>query len=161
MQIFLRQVLPFCAAPQNPENPFQHPPVLDPRTATFAVLGRLGKQGRDLLPLRFGQQRSRPCHRPSLGATDSAYPSFPRTQPPLFQSLVRSYATASSGFRNTKSTGDPLDKPSELVLPHYLASNTQFASCGRSNMPAKIPRNPKSVLRLAGPLKVEVSRRSD
>src|SRR5579863_886439 len=96
MRILVRQVLPAGAAPQNPENPFQHPTVLDPRAATLAVLARFGEQGRDLLPLRFGQQRSRPCHRPSLGAADSAYPSFSKTQPPLFQSLVYGYATASS-----------------------------------------------------------------
>src|SRR5467141_3018882 len=105
MRIFLGQVLPAGAAPQNPENPFQHPPVLDPRTATFAVLARFGKQGRDLLPLRFGQQGWRPCHRPSLGAAGSAYPSFSRTQPPLFQSLVCSYATASTYISDGRDLG--------------------------------------------------------
>src|ERR1700686_1240392 len=30
MRIFLRQVLPAGTAPQNPENPFEHPLVLDP-----------------------------------------------------------------------------------------------------------------------------------
>src|SRR6516225_11875451 len=96
MREFLRQVLPASPAPQNPKNPFQHTPILDPRTTTFALFGRLGEQGRDFLPLRFGQQRTGSRHRPSFGAADSVYPSFRRTQPSCSQRLVLSYATASS-----------------------------------------------------------------
>src|SRR6266581_972774 len=96
MRIFLRQVLPAGARPQNPQNSFQHTAIVSPRAATLTVLERLGEQRRDFLPLRFGQQRSRPCHRPSLGAADSAYASFSETQPPSFQRIVHSYATASS-----------------------------------------------------------------
>jgi Protein of unknown function (DUF5131) len=59
------------------------------------LLGRFGEQGRDSLPLRFGQQRTGPRHRPSCGAADPAYPSFPETQPSSFQKLVPGYATAS------------------------------------------------------------------
>ena len=40
MQILLRPVLPSCAALQNPENPFQHPTVLDPRAAALAIFAR-------------------------------------------------------------------------------------------------------------------------
>src|SRR5713226_6293928 len=97
MRIFLRQVLPAGPTPQNPENPFQHTAVLDPRAATAAILARFRKQGRDFLPLRFAQQRSRSGHRPSLGAADSAYLSFEKTQLPSFQGPVLGYATASSG----------------------------------------------------------------
>src|SRR2546421_130503 len=39
----------------------------------LALLGWPGEQGRDLLPLRFGQQRTGPRHPPSFGAADSAY----------------------------------------------------------------------------------------
>src|SRR6516162_8981 len=67
--------------PQNPKNPFQHTTILDPRTTTFALFGRLGEQGRDFLSLRIGQQRTGSRHRPSFGAADSAYPSFHQTQP--------------------------------------------------------------------------------
>src|SRR3977135_3286614 len=62
MREFLRQILPASPAPQNPQNSFQHTAILDPRTTTLALLGRLGEQGRDFLPLRFGQQRSGPRH---------------------------------------------------------------------------------------------------
>ncbi|HVB56151.1 MAG TPA: hypothetical protein VNE63_06960, partial [Candidatus Acidoferrales bacterium] len=55
---FLRQVLPASPAPQNPQNPFQHTVVFDPRTTALALFGRLGEQGRDFLPLCFGQQRT-------------------------------------------------------------------------------------------------------
>src|SRR5258708_15413360 len=96
MRIFLRQVLPAGPTPQNPENPFQHTAVLDPRAATAAILARFRKQGRDFLPLRFAQQRSRSGHRPSLGAADSAYLSFEQTQLPSFQGPVLGYATAST-----------------------------------------------------------------
>jgi hypothetical protein len=96
MWIFLRQILPAGARPQNPQNSFQHTAIVSPRATTLTVLERLGKQRRDFLPLRFGQQRPRPRHRPSLGAADSAYPSFSQTQPPSFQWIVHSYATASS-----------------------------------------------------------------
>jgi hypothetical protein len=34
------------------------------RTTALALFGWLGEQGRDLLPLRFGQQRTRSGHRP-------------------------------------------------------------------------------------------------
>src|SRR6202165_2050630 len=95
MRIFLRQVLPAAPTPQNPENPFQHTAVLDPRAATTAILARFRKQGRDFLPLHFAQQRTRSGHRPSLGAADSAYLSFENTQLPSFQGPVLGYATAS------------------------------------------------------------------
>src|SRR5579859_3462782 len=68
-------------APQHPKNPFQHTAILDPRPPPFALFGQLGEQGRDFLPLRFGQQRTASRHRPSFGAADSAYPSFHQTQP--------------------------------------------------------------------------------
>src|ERR1039457_6970364 len=67
MREFLRQVLPTSPAPENPQNPFQHTAVFDPRAATLALPGWLGKQ------------RTRPRHRPSFGAADSAYLSFPHT----------------------------------------------------------------------------------
>src|ERR1700680_41468 len=81
MREFLRQVLPASPAAQNPQNPFQYTAVLDPRTTTVALFGRLGEQGRDFLPLRFGQQRTGPRHRPSFGAADFAYLPFSSTQP--------------------------------------------------------------------------------
>jgi hypothetical protein len=81
MGIFLRQILPACAASQNPQNPFQDTTVLDPRATTPAMLEWLGKQGRDFLPLRFGQQRTGSRHRLSFGAADSAYPRFREIQP--------------------------------------------------------------------------------
>jgi hypothetical protein len=56
--------------------------------------------GRDFLPLRFGQQRSRPCHWPSLGSADSAYRSFQKFQPPPTQWLVPGCSTASSYYCN-------------------------------------------------------------
>src|SRR6202521_2280070 len=96
MRIFLRQVLPAGPAPQNPENPFQHTAVLDPRAATTAILARFRKQGRDFLPLCFAQQRTRSGHRPSLGAAESAYLSSEKIQLPSFQEPVLGYATASS-----------------------------------------------------------------
>src|SRR5580700_5733012 len=95
MREFLRQVLPASPAAENPQNPFQHTAVLDPRTTALALFGRLGEQRADLLPLRFGQQRTGPRHRPSFGAADSAYLSFRHTQPSSFQDLVHGYATAS------------------------------------------------------------------
>src|SRR5271155_3351123 len=95
MREFLRQVLPASPAPQNPQNPFQHTTVRNPGTTTLALFGRLGEQGRDLLPLRFGQQCTRSGHRPSLGAADSPYRSSQKIQPPYFQDPVLGYATAS------------------------------------------------------------------
>src|SRR3974377_500935 len=95
MGVFLGQVLPASAAPQNPQNAFQYTAVGNPRAAALAMLGRFGEQGRDLLPLRFVQHRPRPCHRPSLGAADSAYLSFREIQPSRSQTLVVGYATAS------------------------------------------------------------------
>src|SRR5713226_3112336 len=80
MREFLRQVLPASPAPQNPQNPFQHTAILNPGTTALALFGRLGEQGRDLLPLRFGQQRTRSGHRPSLGAADSPYLSSQKIQ---------------------------------------------------------------------------------
>src|SRR5437016_12197320 len=94
MRILLGQVLPASTAPPNPQNPFQDTAVVDPRAATTAILARFREQGRDFLPLRFGQQRTRPRHRPSLGAADSPYRSFRKTQPSFFQTLVLGYATA-------------------------------------------------------------------
>src|ERR1700674_4776855 len=96
MREFLRQVLSSSPAPQNPQNPFQHMTVLNPGTTALALFGRLGEHGRDLLPLRFGQQRTRSGHRPSFGAADSAYLSSQKIQLPSFQDPVLSYATASS-----------------------------------------------------------------
>src|ERR1700676_3759895 len=93
---FLRQILPASPAPENPQNPFQYTAVLDPRTTALASFGRFGEQGRDFLPLRFGQQRTGPRHRPSFGAADLAYLSFRRMQPSSFQAIVHGYATASS-----------------------------------------------------------------
>jgi hypothetical protein len=98
MREFLGQVLPASPASQNPQNPFQHTTIRNPGTTTFALLGRLGEQGRDLLPLRFGQQRTRSGHRPSLGAADSPYLSSQKIQLPSFQDPVLGYATASSQF---------------------------------------------------------------
>src|ERR1700733_8361759 len=96
MRKSLRQVLPASPAPKNPQNPFQHTTVFDPRATALALLGRLGEQGRNFLPLRFGQQRTRSGHRPSLGAADSAYLSSQKTHLPSFQAPVLGYATASS-----------------------------------------------------------------
>src|SRR6202163_4116357 len=96
MREFLRQVLPASPAPQNPQNPFQHTTVGNPGATAFALFGRLGEQGRDLLPLRFGQQRTRSGHRPSLGAAHSPYLSSQKIQLPSFQDAVSGYATASS-----------------------------------------------------------------
>src|SRR6202166_4341580 len=96
MREFLRQVLPASPAPQNPQNPFQRMTVLNPGATALALFGRLGEQGRDLLPLRFGQQRTRSGHRPSFGAADSPYLSFQKAQLPSFQNPVLGYATASS-----------------------------------------------------------------
>src|SRR5258707_8723988 len=103
MRILLGQVLPAGPTPENPENPFQHATVLDPRTATLAVLERFGKQGSDFLPLHFRQQRPRPGHRPSFGAADFAYLSSEKTQLPSFQEPVLGYATASNDFEISRS----------------------------------------------------------
>jgi hypothetical protein len=96
MRELLWQVLPASPAPQNPQNPFQHTAVLDPRTTTLAWFGRLGEQRGDLLPLRFGQQWTRPRHSSSFGAADPVYLLFSKTQPSSFQWLVQGCATASS-----------------------------------------------------------------
>jgi len=77
-------------------------------------LGRLGEQGRDLLPLRFGQQRSRSGHRPSFGAADSPYLSSQKTQLPSFQDPVLGYATASNHNDLTEFL-QRLSSPRELV----------------------------------------------
>jgi hypothetical protein len=95
MRKLLRHILPTSPAPQNPENPFQYTTILYQGAATLAALGWFGEQGRDFLPLRFGQQRTGSRHRPSFGAADSAYLSFHKIQLPSFQSLVLGYATAS------------------------------------------------------------------
>src|SRR5271154_4909608 len=92
----LRQVLPTSPAAQNPQNPFQHTAVLDPRTTALALLGRLREQRVDLLPLRFGQHRTRPRHPSSFGAADLAYLLFSKPQLYSFQCLVHGCATASS-----------------------------------------------------------------
>src|SRR6202162_5644772 len=105
MREFLRQVLPASPAPENPQNPFQHTAVLDPRTTALALFGRLGEQGGDLVPLRFAQQRTRSGHRPSFGAADLAYLIFSKTQPSSFQGLVHGCATASSCWVPRESTG--------------------------------------------------------
>jgi hypothetical protein len=96
MREFLWQVLPASPAPQNPQNPFQHTAVLDPRTTTLALFGPPGEQGRDFLPLHFGQQWTRPRHPSSYGAADLAYLPFPAIQPQSSQWLVYGCATASS-----------------------------------------------------------------
>src|ERR1700693_4128000 len=98
MREFLWQVLPASPAAQNPQNPFQHATVLNPGTTDLALFGRLGEQGRDLLPLRFGQQRTRSGHRPSLGAADSPYLPSQKIQLPSFHDAVSGYATASSNL---------------------------------------------------------------
>src|SRR5258707_3952012 len=103
MRILLGQVLPASTAPQNPQNPFQDTAVVDPRTATLAVLARFGKQGSDFLPLHFRQQRTRPGHRPSFGAADFAYLASEKTQLPSFQEPVLGYATASNHFEISRS----------------------------------------------------------
>jgi hypothetical protein len=54
----------------------------------------LGEQGRNFLPLRLGQQRTRSGHRPSLGAAHSAYLSSQKTHLLSFQAPVLGYATA-------------------------------------------------------------------
>src|ERR1700741_664348 len=74
--------LPASAAAKNPQNPFQHTTVVDPRTTALAVFAWLGEQERDFLPLRFARQRPRPCYRPLPGAADFAYRSFQKPQPP-------------------------------------------------------------------------------
>jgi len=95
-------ISPACLAsePRSAEStdPFQHLTIRNPRTTTLALFGRLGKQGRDLLPLRFGQQRTRSGHRPSFGAADSPYLSSQKTQLPSFHYPVLGCATASSEF---------------------------------------------------------------
>src|SRR6266567_6937543 len=120
MRIFLRQVLPASAAPQNPQNPFEDPTVVDPRAATLAMPGWLREQGRDFLPLRFGQQRTGPRHRPSFGAADSAYRSFPKTQPSSFQMLVPGCATASS---------NPSVNPANLQNPAFMETSVRRQTC--------------------------------
>src|ERR1700686_3550116 len=105
MREFLWQVLPASPAEQNPQNPFQHATVLNPGTTALALFGRLGEQGRDLLPLRFGQQRTRSGHRPSLGAADSPYLPSQKIQLPSFQDPVLGYATASSNFGGVSGGG--------------------------------------------------------
>src|SRR6266446_9894773 len=127
MRILLGQVLPASTAPQNPQNPFQDTAVVDPRTATLAVLARFGKQGSDFLPLRFGQQRTRPGHRPSFGAADFAYRSFRKTQPSFFQTLVLGYATASNQIRQGTALAVPKGSQHSGVstpeAPRHVQSN--------------------------------------
>jgi len=60
------------------------------------ILARVRKQGQDILPLRFAQQRTQSGHRPSLGAAESAYLASEKIQLPSFQGPVLGYATASS-----------------------------------------------------------------
>src|ERR1700675_3869722 len=104
MREFLRHVLPASPAPQNPQNPFQHTAVLNPGTTALAWFGRLGEQGRDLLPLRLGQQHTRSGHRPSLGAADSPFLSSQKIQLPSFQNAVSGYATASKEIGITQKS---------------------------------------------------------
>jgi hypothetical protein len=96
-------------APQNPQNRFQHATVLNPRTAALALLGWLGEQGRNLLPLRFGQQRTRSGHSPSFGAANSAYLSSQKTPVPSFQGPVLRYGTASTTFFFGKLRGGEVE----------------------------------------------------
>src|SRR5258707_12906707 len=121
MRILLGQVLPASTAPQNPQNPFQDTAVVDPRTATLAVLARFGKQGSDFLPLHFRQQRTRPGHRPSFGAADFAYLAPEKTQLPSFQEPVLGYATASNLSRHAGRVEKGLSVKSDL-----------FGRCGSS-----------------------------
>src|SRR5271169_3294239 len=114
MREFLWQVLPASPAPQNPQNPFQHTAVRNPGTTAFALFGRLGEQGRDLLPLRFGQQCTRSGHRPSLGAADSPYRSSQKIQPPSFQDPVLGYATASKQTIDRKRIVSPAHQKHEI-----------------------------------------------
>src|SRR5258707_10920904 len=136
MRILLGQVLPASTAPQNPQNPFQDTAVVDPRTATLAVLARFGKQGSDFLPLHFRQQRTRPGHRPSFGAADFAYLASEKTQLPSFQEPVLGYATASRRYedpsqdhRRSRDVGrrarmDPCGVPARDQTPEEV--------CGRA-----------------------------
>jgi hypothetical protein len=98
------------------------------------VPGWLGEQGRNFLPLRFGQQRTGPRHRPSFGSADSAYALFWKTRPSSFQALVSGYATASSYFASltfrcknitfalSRILADSSASPSRMVHA-FLASN--------------------------------------
>src|SRR6266852_699121 len=101
MRILLGQVLPASTAPQNPQNPFQDTAVVDPRTATLAVLARFGKQGSDFLPLHFRQQRTRPGNRPSFGAADFAFLASEKTQLLPFQSPFLGIAKLFGKVRQT------------------------------------------------------------
>jgi hypothetical protein len=58
MREFLRQILPTSPTAENPQNPFQHLAVFDPRATALALVAWFGEQGRNFLPLRFGQQRT-------------------------------------------------------------------------------------------------------
>ena len=62
-------------------------------------------KGRDLLPLPIGRQRPQPCNRPSLGATDSLYPSSTAIQPLSFETLVLGYSTPSRCLARFYSLG--------------------------------------------------------
>src|SRR6202166_949306 len=122
MREFLRQVLPAGPAPQNPQNPFQHTAVLNPGTTALALFGRLGEQGRDLLPLRFGQQRTRSGHRPSLGAANSPYLSSQKIQLPSFQDSVLGYATASRNYSKEKYCDSRYFHSQVHALANYIGT---------------------------------------
>src|SRR5216684_187486 len=136
MRILLGQVLPASTAPQNPQNPFQDTAVVDPRTATLAVLARFGKQGSDFLPLHFRQQRTRPGHRPSFGAADFAYLASEKTQLPSFQEPVLGYATASIDRHSCGS-----ERPCDAVLG-LSGGSLPYTSGDSSSRHSRVSRNP-------------------
>jgi hypothetical protein len=100
------------------------------------MLGRLGKQGRDFLPLRFGQQRTGPRHQSSFGAADLAYLSFSNTQPQSFQGLVPGCATASSVSCSRATTASRLAIPSSHSR-ETLALSGGTVNCGNGG---KMPK---------------------
>jgi Enoyl-CoA hydratase/isomerase len=78
----------------------------------FTNIRSAGSEG-ESFPQRTGSR-----HRPSLGAADSGYPPFPKTQPSSSQRLVLGYATASR-------LADPF-RPSQwrLVMRAHAALET-------------------------------------
>jgi hypothetical protein len=112
-----------CSSPSRN----RHRQVLDPRAATAALPGRFREQGRDFLPLRFGQQRTGSRHRPSLGAADSAYLRFRQSQPSSSKRLVLGYATASSVIDGTEMPNCP-----QWVTAYAPDNNRWMDVCDRT-----------------------------